>query len=203
MGKERTSPIRFRGSPGDLAAVVADAGIVRIRLPSTTPPGRHETEVNVGDRTYAAVLEIEENLELEIFPDLLRLSGAAGDVITRELTIVNHGNVPIEVPRSGGFGLFEHQGLERAIGEAFMAKTGDGAVTLNAIVMGASDAHGGLMRMRIEGAGTLAPGESRELRVFFHLPDGIRSMRVYTGLWELYSINYYVEVRGTSEKGAE
>jgi len=196
-------PIWFRGSPGGLAAVVGDAGVVRIRLPGTTPPGRHETEVNVGDKTYPAVLEVDENLDLDIIPDLLRLSGAAGDVIIRELTILNKGNVPVEVPRAAGFGLFEQDGLERAIGEAFKEKTGEGI--LGAIAEGTREAHGGLVRMHIdEGAGTLAPGESRDVRVAFHLPDGIRSTRVYTGTWKLYDINYYVEVRGTKkETGAQ
>jgi hypothetical protein len=201
---ERTPPIRFRGAPGELAAVVTDAGVVRIRLPRHTPPGRHETDLNVGDKTYAAVLEVEENIELELFPDLLRLTGGAGEVIARELTIVNHGNVPIDVPRAGGFGLFEHQGLERAIGEALMDRKQDGASTIDTIARGAGESHAGLMRIRVEeGAGTLAPTESRDLRVSFHLPDGIRPARVYTGLWELYTINYYVEVRGTNKKGAQ
>src|SRR5204863_3113234 len=106
---------------------------------------RQETEVSVGEKTYAAVLKIEENLELEIIPDLLRLSGAAGEVITRELTIVNHGNVAIEVPRAGGFGLFEDKGLERAIGEVFMNKKGDGVSMLDQIAERARDAHGGFV----------------------------------------------------------
>jgi hypothetical protein len=203
MATERTSPICFRGSPGDLAAAVPDVGVLRIRLPRNTPPGRHETDVNVGTETYAAILEIEENVELELFPDLLRLAGTASEVIKRTLTIVNHGNVAIEVPRSGGFGLFEHQGLERAIGEALMEKAEDGAQAIDTIARGARDSHAGVLRMRFdEGAGTLAPGESRDLRIAFHLPDGIRAGRVYTGLWEFYTINYYVEVRGMGKKGA-
>jgi hypothetical protein len=183
------------------APVTDDTGVMRIHLPRTTPPGSYEARVIIDEQERDAVIEVEPDVHLRIFPERLLLAGSMDEVLTREVTIANLGNVEIEIPAVTGFGLFETDGLERAIGAAFN-DVPKGERPLDEIFARARDTYGGIARLKIDGGGSLVPGQTRELQISIHLPRNIQPRRTYTGLWSIYQSKYFIQVDGTQKSGA-
>ena len=232
------APLRFRGSPIALSAVVtgisgpvemrmpeqrderlaaaasagamfaafapmtADSGIMRVHLPRTTPPGTYELEVEISGEPRRVVLEIEPDDHLRIFPERLLLRGHGGETVEARVTIVNLGNVPLEIPSVAAFGVFDYKRLDDGVGRTFREGPPKGERGVDALFERAREAHGGLVRMQIEGSGSLGSGESRELGLALHLPDDLRAGGHYTGLWTLYRSSYHIEITATGKAGA-
>jgi hypothetical protein len=166
---------------------------VRLRLPRHTPPGAYEGVVDTAEGERPVRIEVEPEIELDIVPGQLLLTGAPGERVSTELTLSNLGNVTVEIRRAYQLGLYAIGGLERAIRRAF-AEPGE-AQGANRVFDHMADEHGGLVRIEIgEGAGDLEPGMVRDLSVTFRLPDGLDPARTYAGTWALYDLRYYVQV---------
>jgi hypothetical protein len=169
--------------------------LVHLSVPESTPPGQYRATVRVGERTYPVICEVEPRVKLRLYPSKLVLVSQPGAMATVELTLVNLGNVPCEVRRAHGLGLFARGGLEQAIGAMVTAKLASGLARVERLVEQVAEAHAGLVRLRVEeGAGTIAPGESRQLRVGMHMPENLRPGTTYTGTWALHNLRYLVEV---------
>jgi hypothetical protein len=177
---------------------------VRLTLPRHTPPGAYEGIVDTAEGERPVRIEVEPEIELDIVPGQLLLTGAPGERVGTELTLSNLGNVTVEIRRAYQLGLYAIGGLERAIRRAF-AEPGE-AQGANRVFDHMADEHGGLVRIEIgEGAGELEPGMVRDLSVTFRIPDGIDPARIYAGTWALYDLRYYVQVmpsRATSKEGS-
>jgi hypothetical protein len=162
------------------------------------------------------VIEVEPEVELQLVPDQLALRAAPGDRPTVALTLVNAGNVPAAVRRTHAVGLFATGGVERALHRTYVelrggpAGKGDDAGgeggpraraarpaerPVDRLFELLGEEHGGLLRLTVEeGAGDVAPGERRELRVTLAVPDDLRRGRTYTGTWALHDLRYHVRL---------
>jgi hypothetical protein len=169
-----------------------------LSLPTTTLPGAYRGTIQVGDQIHIATFEVEPRLYLRLIPGSLVVRGQAGARVTAQLTLVNLGNVAFEVRRVHAFGVSELDGLERAFGQTFRARLSPGERRIDRFADALAEAHGGLVRVQIaKGAGSVAPGDSRELTAMFKLPDRMHSGRDYAGTWPLGHVRYGVQIDTT------
>ena len=184
--------------------------VLQMSLPARTPPGRYEGTIDVEGTERAVVIEVEPEVELQLVPDQLTLHGAPGERLTTELTLANAGNVAVEIRRAHAVGLFAVGGVERALHRVYMDEARgrpDDAKERSApderpaerpvdrLFAHFADEHGGLLRVSVdEGAGEIAPGETRALRVTFAVPERLTRGRTYTGTWPLHDLRYYIRL---------
>lgn len=249
-------PIRFRGVPASLTAVVAegldplsdpvlllkgypdkggstevpvqvdlDPRILRMTLPADVAPGAYEAVLRVasgngsppeaenpkgkaGAKAKAAAaeddstgndrparVEVDAAPALRVIPEQLRLRAHPGDQVATDLTLLNQGNVPVDLRRVQPFGIFLAGGLERALRRAYVDKLSKGERRVDVIADNLAEAHGGLVKMKLQkGSGTLAPGEMRSLEVTLEIPAGLAAGSTYAGNWELAGLVYPVTV---------
>jgi hypothetical protein len=166
---------------------------VRFDLPPTTQPGTYSGEVSLGEARYPIEVEVEGRPQLHLSPRRLSLNAAPASSVTVEMTAANGGNADADIPSVGAFGLFDVQGAERSIADAFRAtdkelsESGDtGQQRLNRLVDRLSQEHGGLIRLQIqEGAGALRPGEIRNLKLLIRMPESIKPGHTYSATWPI------------------
>ena len=169
--------------------------VLQLRLPPRTPPGRYEAAIDVDGTKRPVVVEVEPEIELQIVPDQLTLRAAAGGHVPVNLTFVNAGNVAVEIRRAYAFGIFASGGLERALHRMYADERPEGVGRLDYLFDKLADEHGGLVRVDIgAGSGQLGPGEAREVRATFRLPEQLTRGRTYTGTWPLHDVRYYVRL---------
>ena len=227
------APVRFRGTPLALTAAVGEppgsyrvcfdpaAGVppevdavavaadplLRLHLPRTTPPGTYEGRLIVGDRERAALITVDPEVFLRLLPERLILEASAGDQLQIDLTLLNLGNVAVELRGAYAFGMFDVGGTERAIGKMVVDGGYEGKRRVDVFADAIADEHGGVVRVKVEsGAGEIAPGETRDLSVRFHVPDHVRPGRTYWGTWPIHNMRYYVRITaraGDSLHGAK
>lgn len=195
---ELSSPPAEAGA-GPLVLQVESAGQfttwLRFTLPEATPPGAYEATVSIGADRHPALVEVTSRLALSISPRRLTLSAAPGAELDARLTVVNVGNVALEIPKLQKVGLLDVKGPERAIGLALRDTTDDGERRIALFAQEMARSHGGRLVLMIEeGAGPLAPGEFRHLAIRLRLPDDLKIGRVYAGEWMLLNRSYFIEV---------
>jgi hypothetical protein len=101
--------------------------------------------------------------------------------------------VACEIPRTGGFGLFQDDALEDAIGAA-LRQDARGEERIGRLADELAARHGGLVVVSYgEGRGTLAPGAVRDLEVAFRLPTELHPGRRYSGTWPLVNARCRVD----------
>ena len=201
-GKAERGGKRARvGTAPDADVLVARASrvegdlVLQLTLPPRTPPGTYEGTAEVDGEERAVVVEVEEEVELEVVPDQLTLKAAPGEHVAAALTLVNAGNVEVEIRKAYAFGIFAAGGLERALHRAYVEKRPEGERRVDFLFERLAEEHGGLVRVAIEeGSGELAPGEARPVRASFHVPKELTRGRTYTGTLPLYDVRYYVRL---------
>jgi hypothetical protein len=171
--------------------------ILRMHLPRNTPPGDYEGRMRVGNREQSVLITVEPEIFLRLLPERLVFEARAGDRVPFELTMLNLGNVAVEIRGAYAFGVFEVAGAERAIAKMVTETPSEGRRRLDVLADAVADEHGGLVRVKVEsGGGELAPGETRDIRVTLHVPDRIHSGHTYWGTWPIHNMRYYVRISG-------
>ncbi|MGH7504392.1 MAG: hypothetical protein ACRELX_02020 [Longimicrobiales bacterium] len=169
--------------------------VLQLTLPPRTPPGTYEAVIDVGGRERPVVIEVEPEIELQIVPDQLTLRAAPGEHATVDLTFANTGNVAVEIRRAYAFGIFAAGGLERALHRTYVDERAEGERRVDYLFDRLAEEHGGLVRIAIEeGSGELKPGDTREVRATFRLPERLARGRTYTGTWPLHDVRYYIRL---------
>lgn len=187
----------------------ATATWLKFTLPDNTPPGSYEGVVRLGAEQFPIVVEIDPLPSILLSPRHLSLQTASGAEALIDLTIVNTGNVAVDLPRAHVFGLFDVKGLDRAVGTALQesaerSSLGGGLGRLNRLTEEVADSHGGTARVRVqEGAGSLAPGEMRNLRAQLKFSNRLKPGRRYYGIWSLFNLEYRIELQITGQAPAE
>lgn len=221
------APIRFRGTPAALAAVVTEAldrsvpmvlsltlakgdrtpvevmvqtdfdpRILRLSLPEQLPPGAYDAVLTSHGSKRPVRIEVDPTPRLRVVPEQLRIDAHPGDLVGVDLTMLNQGNVAVELRRVQAVGIFMNGGIERALHSAYVQTLGKGERRMDAIADGLARAHGGLLRMKLEqGAGEIAPGEVRELHLVVHIPSDLEAGTLYGGTWEVPGMVYPVTVQ--------
>jgi hypothetical protein len=180
--------------PQVLTAPAGDRTLVRLLVPRGTPPGDYAAQVRAGDTTMAAVAVVLAHVHLRATPHRLQLSARGGTTTTASLSVLNDGNVVCHVPRTLAFGLFEADGLERAIGVG-LYQDGDARARADRMFSSLAASHGGLVRVSVtEGAGDLSPGELRRLVLALHLGEALKPGRTYTGTLPLGDLQLAVSL---------
>jgi hypothetical protein len=204
--EERAPVVRLSARAGlptihDLPTVKATEGevpILRLHLPRNTPPGTYEATIGSGEDERPALITVEPEVFLRIFPDRLKLTARAGDRLPIDLLLANLGNVPVTIQGTYAFGMFDVGGIERATGR-MMAGGKEGERRIDIFADAVAEEHGGVVRLKVEkGEGDVAPGERRELHVVLHVPDHIRPGHTYWGTWPIYYLRYYVQIAGAA-----
>jgi len=213
--KPSEGPIRFRGVPASLTAVVPggvdpladyvvtfrpgkgdplevpvqadlDPRVLRMTLPSPVEAGDHEGTIEGGGRSERVRVEVDPAPALRVFPEQLRIRAHPGDLVGTDLTLINTGNVPLKLRRVQPFGIFREGGLERALRRAYVEKVEGDRRRVDVIADNLADAHGGLVKMRIrKGSGSVPPEGMRQLELDIEIPRGLARGSVYSGNWEL------------------
>lgn len=168
---------------------------VRLQLPRSTPPGTYRGTIQVGDREHTMVVDVEPHTRLRIYPKRTSMQAHPGEKASLDLTIVNGGNISCEVPKVSAFGLFEKDGLERAVGYALRAELEDGERRIDRLLEESREGYGGVVKLQVQdGAGELKPGDACELHGVLHIPTQLRHGRFYSGTWSLHNLNYLIEI---------
>jgi hypothetical protein len=181
--------------PVEASPLAGGTSYVRLSLPPATPPGTYDGTLRVGDGEVPVVAEVEPYPSLQLAPTQLQLEAEPGADVEAHVTALNDGNVPLEIAAADAFGLFDVRGAERSIRAAFTADTEQGERRIDRLVDELAGSHGGLVRVKVaEGAGPLAPGELRPLRLVFRVSETLERGQTYSGTWPLHSLRYYVRV---------
>ena len=93
---------------------LGNAGLncIQVELPESTPPGDYRGTVEIGKQQCSIVLEIAPRVELRILPATSMVDAQPGARNEFGLTIINVGNVPVEVPKATAFWIYDKQGLD-------------------------------------------------------------------------------------------
>lgn len=188
------APPAVHASPvGDMG----DASVTRLhlRLPKTTPPGTYHGTMKIEDQTQPIVVEVEPRKRISIFPKRATVCRKAGERAELYLTLINLGNVPLTIPKVSGFGLYNKKGVDLAVGGAFQKKLDKDERRIDSFMEALQDGYGGIVKLKVrEGAGTLEPGDSRDVTVDFQVPSQVVPGNEYWGLWSMYDYNYKIEI---------
>jgi len=193
---EKKPPIELHPIPGGTVATR-----LRLVLPNSTPPGTYKGTLRLSDSQYPILAEVGAYPHLLLSPSRLSFEAAAGSEAETELTLVNEGNVTCDVGKAYAFGLFDQDGLNRSTATAFQEETAQGRERMDRLMNEFAEGYGGIVRMRVEeGAGPVAPGEFRNLRLKLRFPDRLKPGRGYFGTWSFHNLTYLVTVRATDQK---
>jgi hypothetical protein len=167
----RLVPVRLRAGRG--------RGL-RISLPPSTPPGRYTGRIMAGAEDRPVVVEVPADARLRIAPVESEVAVDPGGEASLTLTASNIGNVEQELPEQPPLRFF------RRVEEpptAYDVKI-PGVDRFVALTARLEPAEGPVAAVEItEGAGTLSPGESRELTVAVRAQEALAAGDRYVGAW--------------------
>lgn len=176
-----------------LRPLSSSASELRLRLPDQTAPGLYPGEATIDGTARAVVLQIEPHLRVRTQPSQTFVSVPAASSEAFALTIVNGGNVSVDIPKTSEFDLDDADGQERALGRSLRATLKPGEARVERFFEELRETHGGEARVTIRrGAGALAPGESRELACVLQVPVDARAGRSYAGAVEFGAVSHAI-----------
>ena len=177
---------------------------MRVVLPAMTRPGEYRGTLQIGDDRFAVLALVEASTHLTCIPPRIELVYGANRRLRETLTLVNDGNVPAEIAKHYGFGLFESSGLDRAIRNAFEARDVADRSIVEAFSNAAADEYGGLVAASVaEGAGPLEPGAMRSIALSFRLTEKARRGASYFGYLSIENLAIPVLVRNADHAAKE
>lgn len=189
-----------RASIREIDSATPGLSLLRIKLPVSTPPGAYKGTLQVGDEELPIVVDVEPRPRLRLFPRTLTASAAPGSALNASLKVFNTGNLVVKLEKDHRFCMFERGGIDRAF---FVALTSDQATSerrIDRLMNELAISHGGLVLLEIEsGAGDVAPGEARELRIVFRLSDRLRPGQTYSGTWKVENTGLAIRLRVTDK----
>jgi hypothetical protein len=159
-------------------------GGLRLRLQAHTPPGDYPAKLYVGEKPVDVMVRVLPAMQVTINPSELSFVGPPGGRATALMTLVNAGNVPVELPATAPVGAFDDDGIETA----FAATYGKPVETFDNFVQifhgKLREAHGGVMKLTItRGAGLHPPGTSAVVEMTLDLPKDLRAGHRYHGVF--------------------
>jgi hypothetical protein len=116
-------------------------------------------------------------------------------VLNANFTALNTGNSTVLIEKEYRFCVFERGGIDRAFYVALASDQATSDRRIDRLVNELAVSHGGRVRLEIEsGAGELAPGETRDLRVALRLSDRLRAGQTYFGTWKIEKTGVSIEL---------
>lgn len=177
----------------------SDLTRLRLRLPKTTPPGTYRGVVQIEGENQPVVVEVQPRRALTVFPRQTYLEAPSGHRVALRLSVANLGNVRCEVQKVSIFGLFPVRGMDEVVAKTLDAELREGELRVDRFINEIREAHGGSVRFQVrDGAGSLEPGETRELELELRLPGTLRAGRMYRGVLPLDVAKHRVELQVTA-----
>lgn len=161
-----------------------NGGALRLRLLPHTPPGDYKTQLYVGGKAISAMVRVLPAVQVTISPSELSFVGAPGGSATALMTLVNSGNVPVELPKTAPVGIFDDEGIETAFAATYSKpiETFDNFVQIFHGKL--REAHGGVMKLTVtRGAGVHLPGASAVVEMTLDLPGDLKPGHRYHGVF--------------------
>ena len=157
---------------------------LRLKLPSDTPPGAYAGEATIDGKPRRLRVEVDAVMRIRVEPKQTKLAATATSSVEFEVTVMNGGNVPFDVPATDVFDLDDPVAQDRALGKTLRAPLSQGEHRIDRFFDELREGHGGEARVAVRsGSGRLEPGESRELTCLLDVPATARVGRSYTGPW--------------------
>jgi hypothetical protein len=179
--RARARVVRLRGGRGP--------GL-RVRMPPTTPPGRYEGTVRLGQAQRPVVIEVSATAHLRLLPNEISLSAATGDEARASVIAINQGNVEIELPESPELRFFQSPGLDRDPGRVYEVRVpGLDPVFARTDELKISTAPVARVVL-LEGAGKLAPGDERPLEIAVQVDADAAAGLRYFGEWDFADVTF-------------
>lgn len=163
-----------------------DQSEIRLRLPADTPPGTYTGEGTIGGKPRGVVVEVEPVMNVRTQPRQTLLSAAPSARVEFGFSVQNAGNIAIDIPKLDTFDLDDDDGQDGALGRALRGSDTDGKRGVDRFFDELKQGHGGEARVLLkDGAGRLAPGETRALTCILEVPATVREGRTYVGAWDI------------------
>jgi hypothetical protein len=200
----RVAALPGANGPADLRARIRPElgdglSTLRLTLAPTTPPGTYESVLRVGGQERAVVIEVEPYPRTRLAVPRGEVAGKPGTERTLKTTVMNVGNVALDVPESADV-RFTDTDLVDAVLTAVSAKT-DSDERLRAFADGLAGADGGTVALEVaEGAGALEPGGVRDLTLRLRVPEGLVAGRTYAGTWALGEARFTIVLAPEEEE---
>lgn len=173
--------------------LVAGTSELRLRLPDQTAPGMYHGEATIDGKARVLIVEIEPQLRIRVQPSETTLSVQAASSEPFSLTIINGGNISIEVPKLAEFDLDDTEVQERALGRSLRAPLREGQPRVERFFEELREGHGGEARVTVRrGAGSLQPGEAREINCALDIPEQVRAERTYSGSFAIGPVSHVI-----------
>jgi hypothetical protein len=178
-------------------------GRVRIRLPKSTPPGAYQGSVTIAGEERPFVAEVEARQNVDVAPSQLSLEVAPGAEATADVTLLNRGNVPFELPAASQFCIFDGGGVDHAFWLALASDPPEGKERIDVLLDDLAQSHGGLVEVRARAPKrTIAAGEVGEAQVTLRFSDRLQPGRTYAGSWDADGLHLSIEVTVPEKKRA-
>lgn len=176
---------------------------VRIRLPKSTPPGAYQGSVTIAGEELPFVAEVEPRRNIDVAPSHLSLEVNPGAEATADVSLLNLGNVPFELPAASRFCIFDGGGVDHAFWLAFTSDPPEGKQRVDVLLDDLADAHGGLVEVRARAQSrTIAPGGAREAKISFRFSKRIKPGGSYAGAWDVEGLHVPIRVTVAEPKRA-
>jgi len=194
--------LTLAGQPAVFSAWVKPFGEgtseIRLQLPRETPPGSYAGEVPIGGQPRPIVIEVEPVMRLRLHPKQTVISVEAGSRAEFRVTLVNRGNVPVDIPKADAFDLDDSDGQDRALGRTLRATLQEGERRVDRFFEEIRECHGGEARVAVRaGAGRLDPGASCTLTCLLDVPVTVQAGRSYLGAWPIANTSHVIVVEVT------
>jgi hypothetical protein len=172
-----------------------NVGKVTLRLPKSTPPGSYPGSVEIGGTQLPVVVEVEPRAKVDVSPSRLSFEVEPGAEVTADVTLLNSGNVPFQLPAASTFCVFSGDGVDHAFWVALASDPPEGKKRIDLLLDDLAESHGGLVEVRARaGTRTIAPEGSSDVQLTLRFSDRIRPGRVYAGSWNADGLRLRVRV---------
>lgn len=199
LTSERIVPISVSvaGKPTIYRAIARPFGSsqseIRLRLPDDTPPGTYPGEGTIGGKPRGIVVEVESVQKVRTHPKETVVAGTAGARIDFTISVQNGGNVAVDIPKADTFDLDDEDGQDKALGRSLRGSDTDGKRGVDRFFDELRKNHGGEARVLLkDGAGRLAPGETRTLTCILEVPDTAEDGHTYVGAWAIGNSSHVI-----------
>jgi len=153
-----------------------------VRIDRFTPPGEYEARVRFGDQHAPAVIVVQESHRLDLVPDHITVTAAAGETIVRRVAITNQGNVAFSTRKAALAPLEALGTLHRSLAIALTESGHEGHVKfLDRFVRELADNEVPPAKVKVEIQDQeIAPGETKLVELSIRLPADLKRRHSYT-----------------------
>jgi hypothetical protein len=177
--------------------------LLRLRISKSTPPGTYLGGVALEDHEVPVVIDVEPREDLRFIPRSLSIAATPGRTVEAEVTIVNTGNVGLDLRNEYTFCVFDTSGIDQAFFAALTDQNMNGGQRLERFMEELSVSHGGLVRLRLKAGTMIPPGEAKKIQMALECPHRLRPGHTYSGVWSLWNFQYSIQLAVIETKKEE